>query len=244
MAFTRPWDDTQPPDTQLANLLGQDIRFLKQDIMQRMGGFGAGLLADRPTPDSGAGADFTGVMYWSTDTKQTFRWNGASWDDISNNITGGVIDYDSYTKISYASAAPGVNHTVVLPIGAVQDAAAVGSFIEIETVFSVTSSSGGALVYKIQIAGESFPLANFNVTPGIGIVRATLPLSNAAFPFASASYQNGGSIIAGSPMLLSTYVQQLSQNFDGSAAITITDAFSNATLMTGNAFSLHVRVRK
>jgi hypothetical protein len=36
MAFSRTWDSTQPPDSQAANLLGQDIRQLKDDIKERM----------------------------------------------------------------------------------------------------------------------------------------------------------------------------------------------------------------
>lgn len=88
MAFTNPWLPATPPDTELANLLGQNLRDLKTDIMQRMGGFGAGLAAARPTPDSAAGANFTGVMYWETDTGLVFMWNGAAWIDITANIGG------------------------------------------------------------------------------------------------------------------------------------------------------------
>lgn len=75
-------------DTELANLLGQNLRDLKLDIMQRMGGFGAGLLANRPTPDSGADANFTGVTYWATDTGQFFNWTGSAWIDITPSFGG------------------------------------------------------------------------------------------------------------------------------------------------------------
>lgn len=79
--FTNTWDTTFPPDTQLANLLGQDIRNLKTDVMQRMSLL-SGTLANRPTPEivnavwGGAGY---GLIYFATDTGQTFQWNGAAW---------------------------------------------------------------------------------------------------------------------------------------------------------------------
>lgn len=86
--FTDVWDITTPPDTQLANLLGQDIRNLKNDIMQRMSLL-SGTLANRPTPETVNatwGGSGYGLIYLATDTKQLFQWNGASWTDISNTL--------------------------------------------------------------------------------------------------------------------------------------------------------------
>ena len=48
---TNVWDITTPPDTQVANLLGQDLRNLKNDIMQRMSLL-SGLTASMPTPET------------------------------------------------------------------------------------------------------------------------------------------------------------------------------------------------
>lgn len=86
MAPTNIWDILQPPDSQLANLLGQDIRSLKLDIQQRMG-FISGSLATRwdPATDTQP-TNWTGLLYFTTDTNQIFRWNGAAWDDVSNTI--------------------------------------------------------------------------------------------------------------------------------------------------------------
>src|ERR1700730_1938061 len=89
MAYTNVWTTAAPLDTQAANQGAVDFRATKLDVMQRISSFGAGLLANRPTPEvTSASADWTGVMYWTTDTGQVFRWNGASWDDISTNIPG------------------------------------------------------------------------------------------------------------------------------------------------------------
>lgn len=85
---TNIWDITQPPDTQLANLLGQDIRNLKQDIMQRMSLL-SGTLANRPTPETvnatWGGVGF-GILFFTTDTNQIFQWNGAAWVDVTFGI--------------------------------------------------------------------------------------------------------------------------------------------------------------
>ena len=83
MAFSRAWDETFPPDTQVANLLGQDIRNFKTDIRERLVAFAAGPIADQPTPDAVFGSANDGVMYFATDTGHVFRWNGSAWVDIT-----------------------------------------------------------------------------------------------------------------------------------------------------------------
>jgi hypothetical protein len=88
--FTNVWDVTFPPDTQLANLLGQDLRNIRTDVMQRLSLL-SGTLANRPTPETvnatWGGAGF-GLLYFSTDTSQVFQWLGATWADISSQILG------------------------------------------------------------------------------------------------------------------------------------------------------------
>lgn len=87
MPYTNVWDDTVPLDTQAANQGAADFRQTKLDIMQRVASFGAGTLANRPTPEStSVSANWTGVMYWATDTAQVFNWNGTAWVDITTAI--------------------------------------------------------------------------------------------------------------------------------------------------------------
>src|SRR6266403_2044854 len=87
-AFTNAWDVTFPPDTQLANLLGQDLRNFRTDVMQRLSLL-SGTLANRPTPEilnaTWGGAGF-GLLYFATDTSQIFQWNGAAWVDVTSAI--------------------------------------------------------------------------------------------------------------------------------------------------------------
>jgi hypothetical protein len=106
MAFTRNWDETFPPDTQVANLLGQDIRDFKTDIRERIAAI-SGTAANRPAVGDmitgwgtyGGG----GVLYFATDTGAVSRWNGASWDDVS---------------ASFGSKKPTVGGTIISPTGA------------------------------------------------------------------------------------------------------------------------------
>jgi hypothetical protein len=107
VAYTDVWDVTAPLNTQLANLGAADFRATKLDIMQRVASFGAGLLAARPTPETTSGtADWTGVMYWATDTKQAFRWSGTAWVDISANIPGGGGSSSALATFGGVTSAP------------------------------------------------------------------------------------------------------------------------------------------
>jgi hypothetical protein len=50
MTYTNTWDDTVPPDTQLANLIGQDIRNLSLNVHQRMDDLTNGTWGTTPGP--------------------------------------------------------------------------------------------------------------------------------------------------------------------------------------------------
>lgn len=84
--LTNAWDNTFPPDTQLANLLGSDLRQLRVDTQQRLSLL-AGTLANRPSNmDNVFGGVGYGVVYFATDTNQVFQWTGAvpAWVDITS----------------------------------------------------------------------------------------------------------------------------------------------------------------
>lgn len=93
--FTNTWDTTFPVDTELANLLGANLRQLRIDVMQRMSLL-SGTLANRPTPETvnatWGGAGY-GLTYYATDTFQLFQWNGAAWVQIVATLptVGGVF---------------------------------------------------------------------------------------------------------------------------------------------------------
>ena len=100
MAYSNVWSVTAPLDTQAANQGAVDFRATKLDVMQRIASFGAGTFANRPTPEATSGtADWTGVMYWATDTAQVFRWSGTAWVDISSNIPTPSSNVHKFTNI-------------------------------------------------------------------------------------------------------------------------------------------------
>jgi len=90
--FDRAWDETFPPDTQLANLLGQDIRNFKTDIRERLSLI-SGTFVNRPSNmDAIYGGSGFGILYFSTDTGQIFQWNGAAWVDVSASLSSRLLN--------------------------------------------------------------------------------------------------------------------------------------------------------
>lgn len=110
MAFTRVWDlsyEGNPPDSQLANLLGLRIRELKLDIRERgdiehdwgSGGggrhkFPRGNLAGRPSVDLVAG-----TIYLRTDRRAIDHYNGTGWDPHYNYEIGDTTYQTGLTNV-------------------------------------------------------------------------------------------------------------------------------------------------
>jgi hypothetical protein len=91
MAYTNPWVETNPVDTSPANQFGDAIRDLKTDTHERL--FLSGTFANRPTPE----AIFVGMIYFSTDTGQLFRWSGTGWVIVS--VHRRVVDSTTVTLV-------------------------------------------------------------------------------------------------------------------------------------------------
>jgi hypothetical protein len=87
MPFTNTWDVNFPPDTQLANLLGQDIRNgVKVDVQQRMAAI-SGLDAAKPNFAGDAQpANWNGILFFATDTGKIYQFNNPAWTDITANL--------------------------------------------------------------------------------------------------------------------------------------------------------------
>jgi hypothetical protein len=89
MAFTNLWDNTFPPDTQLANLIGANLRQLRVDTQQRMAAI-SGLDASRPafsgdTQPTG----WNGILFFATDTGKIYQFQSPNWNDITSSFIGG-----------------------------------------------------------------------------------------------------------------------------------------------------------
>jgi hypothetical protein len=87
MAFTNIYDNSFPPDTQLANLLGLDLRNLRLDVQERMGAI-SGLDASKPPFGTDAQpTKWNGVLFFATDTGNIYQWNNPAWTNVTSNFT-------------------------------------------------------------------------------------------------------------------------------------------------------------
>lgn len=148
MAFSNVWDTTQPPDTQPANQLGLDLRNLKTDIMQRMGAI-SGLLVNRPVPET-VNADWTGLLYFATDTGQVFQWSNiaAAWTDITIAFGTGVIARNFGTFIHTGDSTEDVIYTFPIAAGLL----GTNGAIRLRVALATGALSGGCSI-RVKLGG-------------------------------------------------------------------------------------------
>jgi hypothetical protein len=218
--FDHVWDITQPPDTQLANLLGQDIRNLKDDVMQRFTSL-AGTLANRPAPETvnatWGGTGF-GILYFATDTGHIFQWNGAAWVDVTANFIPSGVNNVLNSQLNLAATTANPVFTYNLPGGVVTNTSqglrftiAVG-FNDAgggsNPGFNLFSISGNSMCGSAIFVKTGFPHALFvgtvmfvdNTHWQAAFVQGLQALSSGApniYTFASGAFSGGGSWAAG-----------------------------------------------
>lgn len=169
--FTNVWDVTFPPDTQLANLLGQDLRQVRTDVMQRMSLL-SGLLANRPTPETvnatWGGAGF-GLTYISTDTNQLFQWNGAAWVDITSTLSPKYkFEGSNIVPVTVGNTAvPGVLQTLAIPAGDMGP----GQTFYVDCYGIISTIAGLALTIGLQFASGP-GLGSVSIAPGNQVGQA------------------------------------------------------------------------
>jgi hypothetical protein len=178
---TNVWDITQPQDTELANLLGQNLRDLKNDIMQRMALL-SGVLASRPTPETvnatWGGAGF-GLIFISTDTNQIFQWNGAAWVDITGSISGSLLDAQANKALIAGTGVALQMYNYTLPansIGVLKGIRVKASWLSnhtgINSVFSLNLN--GTVIQSLNSASSGqFAVEHTILRSGAGISDAT-----------------------------------------------------------------------
>lgn len=165
--FSGVWDITFPPDTQLANQLGADLRSLRVDVMQRMSLL-SGMLANRPTPETvnatWGGAGF-GLLYFSTDNGKIYQWNGGGWSDVSNSFTGS-------SKIVIPNASVGLD----IPANTLE----VGDVLDITFNIGINNGVGGSTTGFLQVAGNALgTFFNFAHPNNLSVMaRAKLIVNN------------------------------------------------------------------
>jgi hypothetical protein len=187
--FDNTWDITQPPDTQLANLLGQDLRNLKDDVMQRLSLL-SGTFANRPTPETvnatWGGAGF-GILYFSTDTSQIFQWNGASWVDVTSSFTGTVkLEAQSTTPVTVT------NTTVLSPLITfnlpANEISRVGQALRFTGAGYQNGASGGGGIadYILGIGIDGALLGSAGLLENYAVAGAAYWMFNGSLLFSSA----------------------------------------------------------
>lgn len=148
-----------------------------------------------------------------------------------------ISDYDNYTPIAYAVAAPGPNHSVSIPAGAVQNSAVIGSIIEVETSFHDGAHTGAAPTYVLSLnASTILTLTLVDATDYD--VKATIVLSSGSLARIEVV------AMASTPSLAGMTRTVFGSLIDGSAPTIIADSFATATTITGTVDYMHIRVRK
>jgi hypothetical protein len=139
MAFSNQWDTTFPPDTQLANLLGQDIRNgVKVDVQQRMAAI-SGLDAAKPNfAGDVQPANWNGILFFATDTGKIYQFNNPAWTNVTNAFSvGNLIKRYSIYQPGQTNGNGQIVATLTVPSAIMQ----VKSLVEL--CYSAFSTSGG-----------------------------------------------------------------------------------------------------
>jgi hypothetical protein len=148
MPFTNIWDDTFPPDTQLANLLGQDLRNFRLDTQQRMAAI-SGLDAAKPNFAGDAQpANWNGILFFATDTGITYQWNNPSWI----NVTGSIGSASGVKRLTAAASGTLASGQTIWSFTIPSTILGPGSLIQVGSIIN----GGTAPTVEIQINGVKF----------------------------------------------------------------------------------------
>lgn len=221
MAFTNIWDNTFPADTQLANLLGQDLRSFRLDTQQRMASM-SGLDAAKPNFAGDAQpANWNGILFFATDTGKIYKFANPAWTDITSNFYNGGVN--RYSQNSTSTNAAGQNlFSVTIPVGVLK----IGSVIHIcETHLRNTNMND-----FIQIGTTGFD----NVGGGPG------PYLRMFDCVVSSNTQIVVSGISGLPAGLTGVVQNAVVSNITTTALTIFVQQFNSGILSGYAFTVVV----
>lgn len=137
MAFSNIWDTTFPPDTQLANLLGLDLRNFRLDTQQRMAAI-SGLDASKPNFAGDAQpANWNGVLFFASDTGQIYQFNNPGWTNITSAILRTATIYKSSVPVNLTgtTSLTQIFQVTVTPVG-------INSRFRITLDFNQFASSG------------------------------------------------------------------------------------------------------
>ncbi len=176
--FDHAWDLTQPPDTQAANLLGLDIRNLKDDVMQRLSIL-SGTVANRPNLENTNGALWGGVgfgvLFFATDTSQVFQWNGNAWLDVTVSfVKSQLLNAQANLAAIVGTGANVIMFSYVLPTNT------VALLKGIRVTVSYNHSTGAANVTYVTSLNGTIVSNNGSAAAGVSVQKFTILNTGAA----------------------------------------------------------------
>ena len=229
MPFTNVFDNTFPPDTQLANLLGDDIRKFKVDIQQRVAAM-SGLDAAKPAFGSDTQpASWNGVLYFATDTGKIYQFNNPSWTDVTSSFVtaAGLRKYYDPSDITIATA--GDLNSITIPGGVLVGGAGPsnGSIIDIHGECQVTNNTGGNVRIELHFGASS--IVGINIPTAV--TSANLAFSAKGAVLGATSQRIMGSVmaLAGASSIVAAAVAFPSEAISGGIVVKMVNTTSGGT---------------
>jgi hypothetical protein len=150
---------------------------------------------------------------------------------------GNITDYDNYTGFAVVGLTPPfTNNFTLLPIGAVEDANAQGSFIEGELLINQVTYSGSAPVLIININGNQIGSITLSTSTSYDI-RFTVALSSSKAPQAVVN------ILSSAPAVSASTFTSGIATIDGTAPVLFSYTITTASAVNLNGQFVHTRVR-
>jgi len=149
MAFTNVYDDTFPPDVQLASQGAADLRQVRVDVQERMAAI-SGLDAAKPNFNADAQpASWNGVLFFALDTAKVYKFVNPSWVDVTSTIIGNnsLSKFKNFTNPT--QVALGTITLLTIP------AASFNTTSHARLYVSTLSQGGGPNTIQLQINGVS-----------------------------------------------------------------------------------------
>ena len=215
MAFTNVYDDTYPPDTQLANLLGQDLRNFRLDVQQRMAAI-SGLDASKPNFAGDAQPNnWNGILFFATDTAQIYQFNNPSWTNITTTFLKTAAFFKDGTNHVVTTATNAYNVVLPVLVGSNVVRGRFGYTIPSLTAspssdgIEVTISLGGTFLSGfITAANNSWVSSGNQIVTDFIIANRSSVSSQITYAYTNANSNLTGSATTGSASTVNTGVSQ------------------------------------
>src|SRR5271163_3291190 len=166
---TNIYDVTFPPDTQLANLLGSDLRNLALNVQQRMALI-SGIAASIWNPALDAQPlNWTGLLYFATDTGRVMQWSGPAWVDITGSLFPNAFFKDNTFHNHTGTTSLDTIYTIPIP----GNTLVANGIIRTSLGYDPTVQSGAASVITISFGGAPVFVLNIIAALSQAIILTT-----------------------------------------------------------------------